>query len=202
MTKLINMPTFEDPSKANHRKLGNSTIEIGRFSYGYENMEVREWGEGANLTIGSFCSIAHAIRVFLGGNHRIDWASTYPFGHIFKSQLGGQGIVGHPLSSGDIVIGNDVWLGAGATIMSGVSIGNGAVIAANATVIKDVEPYEIVGGNPAKHIKYRFDGAIIEAFLDLQWWNAPAAKIAKINHLLCQKPDMQLMERLNQLINE
>ena len=201
MAKLQNMPTFEDPSQTNFQALGNSQIQIGRFSYGYENMEIRAWGEGASLNIGSFCSIAHGIKVFLGGNHRIDWASTFPFGHIFKSQLDGQGIVGHPMTSGDVVIGNDVWIGAHSSIMSGVSIGDGAVIAANSTVIKDVEPYEVVGGNPGKHIKKRFDDSIIEALLELQWWDLPIEKIKIINELLCQAPDDNLLRKMKKIAN-
>ena len=78
--------------------------------------------------------------------------------------------MGHPSCKGDIIIGNDVWIGAKSTIMSGVKIGDGVIIAAGALVTKDVEPYSVVGGNPAKHIKYRFDEEQIVDLLKIKWW--------------------------------
>ncbi|MEA4839135.1 MAG: CatB-related O-acetyltransferase [Rhodospirillaceae bacterium] len=170
-------------------EIGNSKIEIGRFTYGYEGIEIRQWGEGASLKIGSFCSIASSVRIFLGGNHRVDWATTFPFGHIFVNELGGEGIKGHPATRGDVVIGNDVWIGHGVTIMSGVSIGSGAVLAANATIVRDVFPYEIVGGNPAKLIRKRFDGNIIDLLMALRWWDLPVDTIRTISGDLSKCPD-------------
>ena len=131
-------------------KISNSNVTIGRFSYGIKNITVSTWGEGANLKIGSFCSLASSINIFLGGNHRVDWAPTYPFGHIFVEDLGGTEIKGHPSTNGDVNIGHDVWIGQNVTIMSGINISSGAVIATNSTVVKDIDPYEIVGGNPSK----------------------------------------------------
>ena len=169
--------------------LGNSHISIGRFTYGFNNVFVRQWNEGASLTIGSFCSISSNITIYLGGNHRIDWITTFPFGHIFQDELGGQNIIGHPATKGNVVIGNDVWIGAGVTIMSGITIGDGAVLSTNANVTKDVKPYEIVGGNPAKFIKNRFDDEITYLLLKLKWWNLPIEEIIKIESVLCSKPD-------------
>lgn len=131
---------------------------------------LRQWGEGAQLKIGNFCSIASNITVLLGGNHRTDWVTTYPFGHC-KNFPDVAPVKGHPKTNGNVVIGNDVWIGSGATIMSGVTIGDGAVIAANSHVVKDVAPYSIVGGNPAKHIKFRFTEEQIKSLLQIQWWN-------------------------------
>lgn len=74
-------------------------------------MRIEQFGEGAKLKIGSFCSIAEGVVVFLGGNHRADWITTFPFGHIFQEDLGGEEIVGHPMTKGDVMIGNDVWIG-------------------------------------------------------------------------------------------
>ncbi|MBO1058710.1 MAG: hypothetical protein HEQ27_20245 [Dolichospermum sp. JUN01] len=105
---------------------GKSKISVGRFSYGLENISIYEWGEGAALKIGSFCSIASAT-IFLGGNHRSDWITTYPFGHIYTDKLGGAGIKGHPSTRGDVIIKNDVWVGHNATILSGVTIGSEAL---------------------------------------------------------------------------
>lgn len=179
--------------------IGNSSVKIGKFTYGHEKMHVHEWGEGASLTIGKFCSLARNINIFLGGNHRTDWITTFPFGHIFNKELGGKGIVGHPATRGNITIANDVWIGTNVTIMSGVTIGNGAVIGANALVVKDVKPYEVVGGNPATHLKYRFEDAIIDKLLKLQWWDLPLNTIQRINQDLSTVPTI---EQLTQLIDK
>ena len=171
--------------------VGNSQVEIGRFTYGLEGLTVREWGEGASLTIGAFCSIAEGAQIFLGGNHRADWITTYPFGHIHQELLGANATAGHPATNGPVVIGNCVWVGSNATIMSGVSISDGAIIAANATVTKDVGPYEIVGGNPAKLIRKRFDDLIIEKLLELKWWNLATEQVREISSILCSPPDIE-----------
>ena len=95
-----------------------NSIAVGRFTYGHKKIRVQTWGEGHKLKLGAFCSIADNVTVYLGGNHRVDWITTFPFGHIFKDRLGGENIVGHPSSNGDVVVGNDVWIGSGATLMS------------------------------------------------------------------------------------
>ena len=170
-------------------KIGKSTITLGRFTYGEQYLSILQWDEGSNLEIGSFCSIADNITIILGGNHRTDWITTFPFGHIFKDELEGANIAGHPRSNGDIIIGNDVWIGRGATILSGIKIGDGAVIAANSTVTKDVQPYEIVGGNPARVIKKRFNEKITELLLKLKWWELPVDVIKNISQNLSSQPD-------------
>jgi len=124
--------------------------------------------------VGSFNSIASDQSVFLGGNHRTDWLTTYPFGHIFTEQFPGgliNGLRGHPTSKGDIIIKNDVWIGFGCTIMGGITIGNGSVLAAKYVVSKDVSDYAIVGGNPAKVLKYRFPDEVIQLLLEIAWWD-------------------------------
>ncbi len=181
--------------------IGNSPIIIGRFTYGFENIKVRQWNEGAALNIGSFCSIAKDVTIFLGGNHRIDWISTFPFGKIFQSELGGEGITGHPSTKGDVIIGSDVWIGSGTTIMSGINIGHGAVIAANSCVVTDVEPYSVFGGNPAKFLKHRFDKQTIDFLLRLKWWDLPVPTIRNISTKLCSKPSPDLLVELSSLIN-
>lgn len=180
--------------------LGKSQIEVGRFTYGYEHAEVNQYGEGADLTIGAFCSLAGGLRVFLGGNHRVDWATTFPFGHIFQDSLGEFDINGHPHSKGDVVIGNDVWIGSNVTILSGSRIEDGAVIATNATVAGNVDPYEVVGGNPAKHIKHRFAPEITERLQALAWWDLPIEVIRKIAPLLSTAPDAAALERVDAMI--
>ena len=119
-----------------------------------------------------FCAIAEGVKFIMNGaNHRMDGITTYPF-NIFG---GGWEKVAPTIEElpfkGDTVIGNDVWIGQNVTIMPGVKIGDGAIIAANSTVVKSVEPYTIYGGNPAKFIKKRFSDEKIEFLLKLQWWN-------------------------------
>lgn len=179
-----------DVTTTRHSRVGNSDISVGRFTYGFENMQVLQWGEGASLKIGGFCSIASGLKVVLGGNHRADWITTFPFGHIFQNELGGEDIVGHPQTKGDVSIGNDVWLGRNVTIMSGISIADGAIIAANSTVVKDVGAYQIWGGNPAKLIKSRFDDEIIAELIKLKWWDFPVEKIKKITPILSSHPSV------------
>lgn len=174
--------------------IGKSLISVGRFTYGHENITVKQWNEGAGLKIGGFCSIAANVTIFLGGNHRSDWISTFPFGHLYPEELGGQGIVGHPGTKGDVIIGNDVWLGHGSTIMSGVKIGHGAIIGTNALVVKDVAPYEIVGGNPAKHLKMRFSDEVIALLLKLEWWDLPVAAIRELCRELSAAPNAALIQ--------
>ena len=177
--------------------VGSSPITIGRFTYGAQYISVRQWNEGNSLTIGSFCSIADDINIFVGGDHRVDWASTFPFGHIYQQELGDTKTPGHPISKGDVTIGNDVWIGRGVTIMSGITIGDGAVIGANSMVTKDVAPYAIVGGNPARHLKFRFNQETIQLLLKLKWWDLPLENIKTIIPILCTQP---IAAKLNELI--
>lgn len=129
-------------------------IKRGKYSYG--NPKIFSFGSNTKLKIGNFCSIENGCKVYIGGNHRTDWVTTYPFGHINQNIFNNFNGDGHPSTKGDVIIENDVWIGENVTIMSGVTIGNGAVIANNSHVVKNVEPYSIVGGNPAKMIKNNF----------------------------------------------
>jgi acetyltransferase-like isoleucine patch superfamily enzyme len=153
------------------------SITIGDHTYGHEQISVRHWGEPAALRIGKFCSIADRITVFLGGNHRTDWISTYPFPAFPEAWPDAARITGHPATDGDVVIGNDVWVGSNVTIMSGLTIGDGAVLAADSTVVKDVPPYGIVGGNPAKVLRLRFAPHQIRGLLAVRWWDWPDERI-------------------------
>jgi acetyltransferase-like isoleucine patch superfamily enzyme len=158
---------------------------VGKHTYGLDTSEVKSWGEGTKLHVGAFCSISARMMVYLGGNHRHDWVTTFPFGHTRKNIFNTFNGAGHPHTNGDVIIGNDVWVGGGVTIMSGVTIGDGAVIAANSHVVKDVPPYAIVGGNPAKVIRYRFSEEQIEKLLKIKWWVWDDAKINEHLSLLC-----------------
>jgi len=157
-------------------------MSFGKHTYGTPN--IYYW-EQANLTVGKFCSIASNVNIYLGGNHRCDWVTTYPFGHVHPNTFNNFNGEGHPSTKGDVIIGNDVWISSNVTIMSGVTIGDGAVIAHNSHVIKNVEPYSLVGGNPAKIIKYRFTPEQIEKLLEIKWWEWDDEKINKFTPLLC-----------------
>jgi len=158
-------------------------MSFGKYTYGNPNIF---WeNENAKLVVGNFCSIAGNVNIYLGGNHRTDWVSTYPFGHVNKDKFNNFDGIGHPSTKGDVIIANDVWIGSNVTIMSGVTIGNGVVIANNSHIIKDIEPYSLVGGNPAKLIKYRFTPEQIEKLLEIKWWYWDDEKINTFTPLLC-----------------
>lgn len=187
---------MSDTGQVKSWMVGQSHIEVGRYTYGHENISIKQWDEGARLRIGAFCSIAEEAVVMLGGNHRSDWITTFPFGHIHAEELGGTEIRGHPKTNGDVTIGNDVWLGRRVTIMSGITIADGAIVAANSTVIRDIGPYEVWGGNPAQKIRSRFAPEIIELLLRMKWWDYDIETITKIAPLLSQTPDPDLLRRI------
>jgi acetyltransferase-like isoleucine patch superfamily enzyme len=162
-----------------------SRHEIGRYSYGRPRIEFQ--GSGARLTIGQFCSFADEVRIFLGGEHRKDWVTTYPFPLMVPEA---KEFTGHPATRGDVVIGNDVWVGHGAYILSGVRIGDGAVIGARAVVSRHVEPYAIVAGNPARVLRLRFTQRQVAEMLRIRWWDWPYEKIiAELPWLLSPQID-------------
>ncbi len=167
------------------KKVDGKNIEIGRYTYG--NPKIYMFTNKYKLTIGNFCSIADNVKIVVDGNHRMDWIATYPFGEIFEDIPKNSG---HPIGKGDISIGHDVWIANSALILPGVNIGNGAVIGAGSVVTKDVDKYEIVGGNPAKHIKYRFNEDTINALEKIKWWDWPLDKI-KANIELLQSPNIE-----------
>lgn len=131
------------------------------------------------LIIGKFCSIAcGATFIFNSANHRQDSLSSYTFPLFYEEwQLDKSQVASAWDNKGDIVIGNDVWIGYEATILSGVEIGDGAIIGAKAVVTKDVPPYSVVGGVPAKQIKQRFDSETIQRLRQLKWWDWSQEKI-------------------------
>jgi acetyltransferase-like isoleucine patch superfamily enzyme len=162
-----------------------SKFQIGEWSYGKPNIIADV--DGPVLKIGKFCSIAEGVVILLGSNHRIDWITTYPFSVLFEDA---SGFPGHPSSKGDILIGHDVWIGREAIILSGVTVGNGAVIAARSVVTRDVAPYSVVAGNPARHLKYRFPEQSIEKLQQIAWWDWPLTRIKAAWPLLLS-PDIE-----------
>ena len=170
----------------------NPKVSIGVSTYGVPKV----YFQGTKrLTIGSFCSISDRVVIFLGGEHRLDFVSTFPFNMFFNRF---RDLPGHPASRGDVVIGNDVWIGYGVLIVSGVTIGDGAVVGANAVVSKDVPPYAIVAGNPARVIRYRFPPPVIERLLKVAWWDWPADKIEKAIPRLFNKDVEAFLEWVEQ----
>ena len=164
----------------------NPNIIIGDFTYydDFENVDNFEKNVKYHfdfvedkLVIGKFCMIASDVKFIMNGaNHLTNSLTTYPFaifGNGWENAMNGKQ---YP-QKGDINIGNDVWIGYNATIMAGVTIGDGAIVATNSTVIRDVEPYSIVGGNPAIEIKKRFSKETIKRLLKLKWWNWTIKKI-------------------------
>lgn len=166
------------------------TLSMGHMSYG--NPTILGYLAQAKVVIGKYCSIAEEVTIIPGGDHRVDWVTTYPL--RVKFNLEGANQDGHPSTKGDVIVGNDVWIAGGAKILSGVTIGDGAVIGANALVSKDVEPYSIVGGNPAKHIKYRFDEETISKLLEIKWWDWEDEKVKENVHLLCNGDIQKFLE--------
>jgi virginiamycin A acetyltransferase len=167
-------------------------IEVGDFSY-YHNFNELEDYAGAlapylfplnpeKLTIGRFVQIAHGVRIITSSaNHDMNGFSTYPFNNFMMTpgmtREDIESLFDIPGKKGDTSIGNDVWIGMDATILPGVSIGDGAIVSARSVVAKNVEPYTIVGGNPARPIKKRFDDDTIEILLSIKWWDWAVEKI-------------------------
>ena len=173
------------PDKFYTNEFGDEFLSgcVGKYTYGFPHVYNRE--DGGNLVIGNFCSIAGNVSIFLGGNHRTDWVTTYPFpaSPVFKQNA--KAISSHSRAKGDVIIGNDVQIGHGAIILSGVRIGDGAVIGAGSVVTKDVEPYTIVAGNPAMVLRKRFTEKQINKLLKIKWWNWSEEKIKRNINLLC-----------------
>lgn len=189
--------SFGDPASIDRRfMLGKSPVSLGRYTYGFLPQNVYHWDQGAALHIGGFCSLAPDVAILLGGEHQTDKIATYPFGHHPTNEKSGwqAPVTDAAYSKGDVRIGNDVWIGLGATVMSGVTVGDGAVIAAYSHVFKTVEPYEIVGGNPSRTIRFRFDEEMRNLLLDLAWWTLPEDSIKEITTTLyCERPTKELV---------
>jgi acetyltransferase-like isoleucine patch superfamily enzyme len=189
--KLLNkLRKKNNITKDRYVQISNLTVLVGKYTYGIEHISILCWDDPENIKvrIGRFTSISYGLKIFTGGNHRIDWITTYPFGHIHPSSNCIKPINGHPAPGKPVIIGNDVWIGRDVTIMSGVEIGDGAVIAANSHVVKSIPPYAIVGGNPAKLIKYRFSEQKIKELLNMKWWEWPEEKIFRSIDTLCSPP--------------
>lgn len=167
-------------------------VSVGRFTYG--NPQFMLWDDSERISIGSFCSISNEVVIFGGGEHNTDWVTTFPLRIAFGEPLANKD--GHPASKGETKIGNDVWIGFRAMVLSGVNIGDGAVIGAGAVVAADVPPYAIVVGNPAKVIRYRFAPNEIQELLKILWWEWDINKIQATSSLLCSTNIKELLTKV------
>ena len=166
------------------KEIKANLAEIGKWSYG--NPTVYRWDWKSKIIIGNFCSLGPDINFYVGADHRSDWVSTSPlpasqFSETFKKA---NLIKNFSTSKGDIVIGHDVWIGGRSTILSGVKIGTGAIIAAGSIVVNDVMPYTISGGNPNREIKKRFEEEIIKKLLHTEWWLMEDKQIDELSKYL------------------
>lgn len=181
---------FESPFRGItlDKQVTQPNIRVGRYSYysGYYHGHsfddcarfILPDDDADKLIVGSFCSIGTGAAFIMAGNqgHRNDWISTFPF--FWMPEVPAfEGAQNGFLPAGDTVIGNDVWIGSEAIVMPGVTIGHDAVIGTRALVARDVEPYTIVGGNPAKPIRKRFDDRQIAMLLEMQWWDWPEERL-------------------------
>lgn len=183
--------------------VNNPNIIVGDYTYYDDFEDVNNFEKnvkyhfdfiGDRLIIGKFCMIASDV-VFImnGANHLSSGVTAYPFAIFGGDWADAMQDVTYP-SKGDTIVGNDVWIGYNVTIMPGITIGDGAIIATNATVTKDVAPYTVVGGNPAQLIKKRFSDEQITKLLELQWWNWDIEKITQ-NLSSLVKGDLDLLFR-------
>ena len=150
--------------------LADGTLVMGNMSYYAPNV-VKFKGDTGRVIIGNFASVAPDADFYVGGLHRVEWVSLY--GLRAMLELPGAYEDGFTHGRGDIVVGSDTWVTNGCTVMSGVTIGDGAVVGTKAVVAKDVRPYAIVVGNPAKEIGRRFSDEQVEALLRIRWWDWP-----------------------------
>jgi acetyltransferase-like isoleucine patch superfamily enzyme len=153
----------------------NPFVEVGDYTYGQPAIHYP--AEDAPVKIGRFTSMAFNIQFFLKMDHRIDWVTNYPFSGLGDMFPQAMGIEGHPACRGGITIGNDVWIAANVIVLSGVTIGDGAVVMQGSVVDEDVPPYAIVAGNPARLVRYRFTPEQIAGLLAIRWWDWPVIKM-------------------------
>ncbi len=177
-------PTFLKLDKRYRR------YDIGEYTYGKPKVYAHD--SDTKFKIGKFCSIARDVTISLGGEHHTKRVTTYPFEYFFEDVWSHEN---HAGSKGNITIGNDVWIGHDATILSGVTIGDGAVIGAKTLVAKSIQPYEVVGGNPARKIRLRFSDSEIEKLLKIKWWDWPIEKILQETPYLLSEDISIFIER-------
>lgn len=213
---MKNTRKFPDPNAVFPNEYGTScfiknvikapNISVGDYTYydddkdptGFEknNILFNYPVFGDKLIIGKFCQIASGTQFIMGAaNHRLCSATTYPFNIMSEAwaEIAPVHLSQLP-HKGDTVIGNDVWFGRNCVVMPGVKIGDGAIVAAHSVVTKNVDPYSVVGGNPARFIKKRFDDELTELLLRFKWWDLPPDELAEVMPLLCDA-DLEKVRR-------
>jgi hypothetical protein len=166
-------------------------LQMHPRAHGYPQIHWRE-GDTARVVVGPFSGIGEGAHFFTGSLHHVEWVTTF----AIRAQWGLPGAEADaPFSRGDIVLGADVWVGYGALLLSGVTVGHGAVIGAGAVVAKDVRPFAIVVGNPAREIRRRFTDEQVEGLLRVKWWEWPDDMIVEHADLLCSEGVDELIER-------
>ncbi|MEB0078815.1 CatB-related O-acetyltransferase [Pseudomonas sp. CCI3.2] len=168
-----------------HRLPEKIRLRYPKYSFGvgtYGIPEVIRFGQGAVLTVGAYTSIATGVKILLGGEHRTDWVTTYPFPAMISEV---NDILDFSTTKGDVVIGSDCWICTDAMILSGVTVGHGAIVAAGAMVNRNVAPFSVVGGNPCKFIRWRFDEETRATLLQSAWWEWPIEEVKAMARTLC-----------------
>ena len=184
-------------------EIKNKLSVVGKWSYG--SPKIYRWNWKDKIYIGNFCSIGPEVKIIIGGNHRTDWITTSPlpadtfnFDNTFANA---KKIKNFNSSKGDLHIKNDVWIGAFSIILSGVTLGNGCVIAAGSVVTKDVKPYTIVGGNPAKFIRNRFNKKQSQFLNESRWWDLDDKKINLLSKYLLNNNFSEFLKKFKSLKN-
>ena len=166
--------------------LADGTLVMGNMSYYAPNV-VKYEGDTGRVIIGNFASVAPDADFYVGGLHRTEWVSQYGLRAMLDLPGAHEDAFTH--GRGDIVVGSDTWVTNGCTVMSGVTIGDGAVVGTKAVVAKDVRPYAVVVGNPAREIRRRFSDEQVDALLRIRWWDWPTEKVKQHVELICS-PDV------------
>lgn len=158
----------------NDRDLGR--FSVGRGTYWDPSTEFRTYTAEERIVIGRYCSIAPRVTIIAGGEHNADLPSTWPFDNFLRGRRNPTRTYRTIQST---IIGSDVWIGYGAHVAGGANVGHGAIIGAHAVVVKDIPPYAIVIGNPARILRFRFEPPVIQKLLDIAWWNWSPREISE-----------------------
>ena len=180
-----------------NKEIKNGLAEIGDWTYG--NPKIMRWDTTDKLKVGKFSSIGPGVTIIFGGNHRHDWITTSPLPadtfQAYEKFTNVKNVNDFIYSKGDVIIGNDVWIGANTLILSGSYISDGSVVAAGSVVSGKIEPYTIVGGNPVREIKKRFDDLTIDKLLKIKWWELSDDEVNKYSKLLCSDEIQKFLDK-------
>ena len=172
--------TWEERFRPPWVRTGRGEFEAGRRTYWFGDCRFTAWKASDGITIGSYCSLASGVTLIAGGNHLVEAVSTYPFTMLGRWREWNA----EPQPEQHLRIGNDVWIGANATVVGGVTIGDGSVIGAGAVVVRDIAPYTVAAGVPARPLRARFSPEDVATLLELKWWDWPEELILEAEPLL------------------